>query len=65
MWFDSFQWHHDPPISLSYFNHLQAIDLTIVHIDGLVQERRNSSALAMELPCTNLSIYFHLNYQTH
>ena len=28
------------------------------HIDGLVQERRNSSALAMELrlPCTNLSI---------
>ena len=29
------------------------------YIDGLVQERRNSSALAMELrlPCTNPSIY--------
>ena len=29
-----------------------------LHIDGLVQERRNSSALAMELglSCTNLSI---------
>ena len=29
------------------------------HIDGLVQERRNSSALAMELSlsCTNASIY--------
>ena len=29
------------------------------HIDGLVQERRNSSALAMELrlSCTNPSVY--------
>ena len=33
--------------------------LEIFHIDGLVQERRNSSALAMELrlSCTNPSIY--------
>ena len=32
--------------------------LTIHYFDGLVQERRNSSALAMELrlSCTNLSI---------
>ena len=30
-----------------------------LHIDGLVQEKRNSSALAMELrlPCTNPSIW--------
>ena len=30
-----------------------------MHIDGLVQERRNSSALAMELrlSCTNPSTY--------
>ena len=35
------------------FSHLR------IHIDGLVQERRNSSALAMELRlyCTNPSIY--------
>ena len=32
-------------------------------IDGLVQERRNSSALAMELrlSCTNLSVYSGMN----
>ena len=32
---------------------------SILNFDGLVQERRNSSALAMELrlSCTNLSIY--------
>ena len=32
---------------------------SIHHIDGFVQERRNSSALAMELrlSCTNPSIY--------
>ena len=32
---------------------------TVRYIDGLVQERRNSSALAMELrhACTNLSIW--------
>ena len=31
----------------------------VIHIDGLVQERRNSSALAVELclSCINLSIY--------
>ena len=31
----------------------------VEHIDGLVQERRNSSPLAMELrfSCTNLLIY--------
>ena len=31
------------------------------HIDGLVQERRNSSALAMELclSCINPSTWFH------
>ena len=34
-----------------------------MHIDGLVQERRNSSALAMELrlACTNPSIYASVN----
>ena len=33
--------------------------LPYAHIEGLVQERRNSSALAMELrlSCTNPSIY--------
>ena len=32
----------------------------LYHFDGLVQERRNSSALAIELrfSCTNPSIYF-------
>ena len=32
----------------------------ILHFDGLVQERRNSSALAMELrlSCTNPAIYY-------
>ena len=36
----------------------QTVSLTL-HIDGLVQERRNSSALAMELrlSCTNPSIW--------
>ena len=45
------------------YGFLNNINGTIVwlsecHIDGLVQERRNSSALAMELrlSCTNLSI---------
>ena len=35
-----------------------------VHIDGLVQKRRNSSALAMELhlSCTNLSICYSLTF---
>ena len=33
-------------------------ELPLYHIDGLVQERRNSSALAMELhvSCTDASI---------
>ena len=33
-------------------------DVIVLHIDGLVQERRNSSALAMELrlSCTSPSI---------
>ena len=37
------------------------IHLKYPHIDGLVQERRNSSALAMELrlSCTNPSISYH------
>ena len=42
---------------------------TVLHLDGLVQERGNSSALAMELPlsctipsmCTNI-LYYILNY---
>ena len=36
------------------------VNLVCVHIDGLLQERRNSSALAMELrlSCTNPSIYW-------
>ena len=35
----------------------EKIDHVSVHIDGLVQERRNSNVLAMELclPCTNPS----------
>ena len=35
------------------------MNIEMIHIDGLVQERRNSSALAMELrlSCTNQSIY--------
>ena len=38
----------------------QHYDLDVWHIEGLVQERRNSSALAMEfrLSCTNPSIWF-------
>ena len=34
------------------------------HLDGLVQERRNSSALAMELclSCINPSIYANINH---
>ena len=38
------------------------------HFDGLVQERRNSSALAMELhlSCTNPStLYVFTNIETH
>ena len=37
------------------------------HIDGLVQERRNSSALAMELrlSCINPSIWFHMVTSWH
>ena len=40
----------------------QVITCTNAHFDGLVQKRRNSSALAMELhlSCTNPSIYWHL-----
>ena len=36
-------------------------DIQWAHLDGLVQERRNSSALAMELrlPCTNPSIWYY------
>ena len=36
-------------------------DVSCLHIDGLVQERRNSIANALELrlPCTNPSIYTH------
>ena len=35
-----------------------------VHIDGLVQERRNSIAIALELrlSCTNLSIYSDMKF---
>ena len=38
----------------------------VMHIDGLVQERRNSSALAMELhlSCTNPPIYESVNLAT-
>ena len=40
---------------------LNNVNLLLVHIDGLVQERRNSivSALELRLSCTNPSIYKH------
>ena len=44
------------------FHYEQIIDIILFelwHIDGLVQDRRDSSALAMEIrrPCINSSIY--------
>ena len=41
---------------------LPIFDIYIYHIDGLVQGRRNSSALAMELrlSCNNVYIYFYI-----
>ena len=44
------------PVNVVYFMFYESHSK---HIDGLVQERRNSSALAMELrlACTNPSIY--------
>ena len=46
-------------MQLLFFCHMSVWSEHWPHIDGLVQERRNSSALAMELrlSCTNLSIW--------
>ena len=59
------RWSLCYPFSKCHNNML--LDSSYLHIDGLVQERRNSSALAMELrlSCTNPSIYKHLIMTVH
>ena len=59
----SFKCHHSKRAYLWWADKPPHYTREELYIDGLVQERRNSSALAMELrlSCTNPSIYTYLN----
>ena len=57
----TWRWSYDVTVMLAFYQDLSNVMRQLhAYIDGLVQERRNSSALAMvlRLSCTNPSIWY-------